>query len=168
MTCIRYALHDTPVGRLLLTSDGAGLTGIHMHDGDAAPDADGRHDPGWFADVVRQLDAYFEGRLRRFELPLEPVGTPFQLAVWAALREIPYGETISYGELASRVGRPGSARAVGLANGRNPLPIVVPCHRVIGANGRLVGYAGGLARKRLLLDLEARHAGVQPALPGWG
>jgi O-6-methylguanine DNA methyltransferase len=108
-----------------------------------------------FAAAKQQLAAYFEGRLREFDLPLAPIGTPFQQRVWEALRQIPYGLTLSYGELARRIGRPGSARAVGLANGRNPVAIIVPCHRVIGADGRLVGYGGGLGCKQALLAFEA-------------
>ena len=110
-----------------------------------------------FRDVIIQLDAYFAGRLRRFELPLAPEGTPFQREVWSALTTIPYGETVSYGELARRVGRPAASRAVGAANGRNPIPIIIPCHRVIGADGTLTGFGGGLPIKRRLLQLEAGH-----------
>ena len=106
-------------------------------------------------DAVRQLDAYFAGELREFDLPLRPHGTPFQIAVWSALREVPYGETRSYADIARRIGRPTAVRAVGRANGQNPLAIVVPCHRVIGTDGSLTGYAGGLDMKRALLDLEA-------------
>ena len=112
-------------------------------------------------EAVRQLGEYFAGERRDFDLPLDPVGTPFQLTVWAALRDIPYAETINYGQLAGRVGNPHASRAVGLANGRNPISIVVPCHRVIGANGSLTGYGGGLDRKRTLLELERRTAGDQ-------
>jgi methylated-DNA-[protein]-cysteine S-methyltransferase len=111
--------------------------------------------------AVRQLREYFAGERRDFDLPLEPAGTPFQLTVWDALRGIPYAETINYGQLAVRVGNPTASRAVGLANGRNPISIVVPCHRVIGANGSLTGYGGGLDRKRTLLDLERRTAGAE-------
>jgi methylated-DNA-[protein]-cysteine S-methyltransferase len=125
-------------------------------------------DPGWietaapFAEAARQLDAYFAGTLRQFDLPLAPAGTPFQRRVWQGLREIPYGETVSYGELARRIGRPSAVRAVGAANGQNPLAIVIPCHRVIGSDGRLVGYGGGLAAKSALLALERRIAGAAP------
>jgi methylated-DNA-[protein]-cysteine S-methyltransferase len=107
-------------------------------------------------DAARQLGAYFAGELRDFDLPLRPQGTPFQIAVWKALREIPYGETHSYADIARRIGRPTAVRAVGRANGQNPLAIVVPCHRVIGADGSLTGYSGGLELKRALLELEAR------------
>jgi methylated-DNA-[protein]-cysteine S-methyltransferase len=109
-------------------------------------------------DALGQLTAYFQGRLTEFDLPLEMAGTPFQKRVWDALREIPYGETCSYGELARNIGRPSAVRAVGAANGSNPIAIIVPCHRVIGASGKLVGYGGGLPMKRMLLDLEAEHA----------
>ncbi|MDX1983869.1 MAG: methylated-DNA--[protein]-cysteine S-methyltransferase, partial [Bryobacteraceae bacterium] len=107
-----------------------------------------------FREVIRQLDAYFKGALHDFDVPLAPLGTPFQRNVWSALREIPYGRTISYGELARRIGNPSASRAVGLANGSNPIAIIVPCHRVIGANGKLTGFGGGLDVKRKLLDLE--------------
>jgi methylated-DNA-[protein]-cysteine S-methyltransferase len=118
-----------------------------------------------FAEAARQLEAYFDGRLTEFELPLAPAGTPFQLAVWTELLRIPYGETMTYGELAERLGRPSAARAVGAANGRNPISIVVPCHRLVGASGGLTGYGGGVDRKRRLLDLErrARYGTLRPA-----
>lgn len=156
--------HDSPLGPLLLLADDGGLTGIYMQPHRHGPDG---VDAAWirdderFAEARVQLDAYFVGELQRFELPLNPTGTAFQREVWAALRTIPYGETRSYGEIAEQIGRPGTARAVGLANGRNPLSIVVPCHRVVGASGSLTGYGGGIERKQLLLDLEARVAGHQ-------
>ena len=150
---------DSPVGPLLLTSDGTSLTRLLFA---AEPDPSWSTDPCPVLDgAVRQLAEYFAGERRDFDLPLDPVGTPFQLTVWAALREIPYAETINYGQLAGRVGNPHASRAVGLANGRNPISIVVPCHRVIGANGSLTGYGGGLDRKRTLLELERRTAGDQ-------
>jgi methylated-DNA-[protein]-cysteine S-methyltransferase len=143
---------------LLVTADARGrLTRLQFHDGPWTPAARS----GWvrdadaFADVAHQLDAYFAGELRDFDLQLAPAGTPFQQQVWSALRAIPYGETASYGEIASTVGQPGAARAVGGANNRNPIAIIVPCHRVIGAGGSLTGYGGGLERKRKLLALEA-------------
>jgi methylated-DNA-[protein]-cysteine S-methyltransferase len=147
-----YDTMDTPIGELLLAGDGHALTAVHM---DGTPGAGWRRDPEALRDAAAQLRSYFAGELRYFDLPLAPPGTPFQRDVWAALREIPYGETISYAELAAAVGRPGSARAVGAANGRNPIAVVIPCHRVIGASGALTGYGGGLERKRLLLDLES-------------
>src|SRR6185295_10503338 len=117
-------------------------------------------DDNLFEDVVAQLNEYFAGTRRQFELPLAPAGTPFQQRVWAALLDIPYGQTISYGELASRIGQKSASRAVGLANGSNPLPIVIPCHRVIGANGKLTGYGGGLPIKERLLALERGDRGL--------
>ena len=111
--------------------------------------------PGVLRDLQQQLNAYFAGQLRDFEIPLDPQGTDFQRSVWEGLRAIPYGQSVSYGVLAERVGRPTAARAVGAANGRNPIPIVIPCHRVIGSSGRLTGFGGGLATKQALLELEA-------------
>ncbi len=149
----------SPIGLLTLAGDGEILTDLRMEDQTHEPP--GRD--GWasdataFPDVVEQLEAYFAGERVEFDIDLRFDGTPFQELVWSALREIPYGETVSYGELAEQIGRPGAARAVGLANGRNPIAIIVPCHRVIGADGSLTGYGGGLDRKRILLDLERRH-----------
>ena len=123
------------------------------------PDPRGREaEP--FKAAADQLDAYFAGELTRFDLPLAPLGSAFQQRVWAALQEIPYGETESYGDLAERIGSPGAARAVGLANGKNPVGVVIPCHRVVGSNGHLTGYGGGLDRKRQLLDLELAVSGA--------
>lgn len=152
MGMILYDTIDSPIGALLVAGDGDALTAVHM---DGSPGPGWRRDRTALREATSQLRAYFAGELREFDLPLAPHGTPFQQAVWAALREIPYGHTISYAELAAAVGRPRSARAVGAANGRNPIAVVVPCHRVIGASGALTGYGGGLDRKRLLLDLEA-------------
>jgi methylated-DNA-[protein]-cysteine S-methyltransferase len=148
-------LHPSPVGDILLRADAAGrLTALHLrHDGDLHPAG------GPFDRARKQLDAYFAGELERFDLPLAPHGTPFQLRVWEELRRIPYGQTISYSELARRLGDRKLVRAVGLANGRNPLSIVIPCHRVVGADGSLVGYGGGLERKRWLLEHEAVTSG---------
>jgi methylated-DNA-[protein]-cysteine S-methyltransferase len=156
---------DSPVGPLTLTAREGSLSGLYMQGQRHAPPRtrEWRREDDAFAPVREQLDAYFAGTLTEFELPLAMAGTPFQRRVWAALREIPYGETISYGELARSVGRPGGARAVGLANGRNPVGIVVPCHRVIGADGSMTGYGGGLARKTWLLEHEAAHRA--PRLP---
>jgi len=153
---IVWTRYEAPVGPLLLTGEDGSLTGVWFLDRAGDPDAGGPS-PESFVAATEQLYAYFAGELTEFELVLRPRGTAFQLDVWTALRGIAYGETISYGELARRVGRPGAARAVGLANGANPLSIVVPCHRVIGADGSLTGYGGGLDRKRFLLELEARH-----------
>ena len=149
---------ESPIGRLLVAGDGTGLRLVGFPSGKGArtPEADWIEDAGRFADVRAQLDGYFKGSRRTFDLALAPDGTPFQRQVWNALRDIPYGETISYGELARRVGNPKAVRAVGAANGQNPLPIVVPCHRVVGADGRLVGFGGGLDVKRALLELEQR------------
>lgn len=147
---------DSPVGALLLTGHRDALTRVHFQAGPHPL----HPRPQWvpaarpFAPVLSQLEEYFAGTRRAFRLRLAPTGTPFQLAVWQALREIPYGQTTSYGELARRLGHAGAARAVGLANGSNPLPIIVPCHRVIGADGSLTGFGGGLYIKRALLALE--------------
>jgi methylated-DNA-[protein]-cysteine S-methyltransferase len=147
-----YDTIDSPIGELLLAGDGNALTAVHMN---GTPGRGWRRDPGALHGPAEQLLAYFAGERREFDLPLAPHGTPFQQEVWAALREIPYGQTISYAELAVAVGRPDAVRAVGAANGHNPIAVVIPCHRVIGASGALTGYGGGLGRKRLLLDLEA-------------
>jgi methylated-DNA-[protein]-cysteine S-methyltransferase len=150
-TCYRRV--SSPIGELLLTSDGAALTGVHML---PHPSTEGwQPDRGQLDSAAEQLRAYFAGERRDFDLPLALDGTPFQQRVWAALRDIPFGTTISYGELAKRVGQPTASRAVGAANGRNPIAVIVPCHRVIGADGRLTGFGGGLNRKRWLLQHEA-------------
>ncbi|HEV2448018.1 MAG TPA: methylated-DNA--[protein]-cysteine S-methyltransferase [Candidatus Sulfopaludibacter sp.] len=151
-----YQWMETPIGRLMLVADEAGLREVWFEKGRTAPVID----PGWQSggspldEPARQLHAYFAGELQRFDLVLQPEGTPFQLRVWDLLTNIPFGETISYGELARRAGNPAASRAVGLANGSNPIPIVIPCHRVIGSNGKLTGYGGGLETKRWLLDFE--------------
>lgn len=144
---------DSPIGALYLISDGTALTEIAL---DPPPGWSRRRkdDAAPFARARKQLDEYFHGKRTEFDLPLAPTGTPFQRRAWDELAKIPYGTTISYGEQARRVGRPKGARAVGMANGRNPLSIVVPCHRVIGADGSLVGYGGGLAIKKWLLEFE--------------
>ena len=157
---IHYFDMPSPVGVLRLIANAQGVCGIHFE----GRRGHGSAPSGWTRsrhalDFVREpLEEYFAGTRQAFELPLAPRGTPFQLAVWQELSRIPYGETISYGELARRVGDPAAARAVGAANGANPLPIVVPCHRVIGANGSLTGFGGGLPNKRWLLALETRVA----------
>lgn len=153
---MRYDIHTTPVGQVLAAANDDGLALILFEAGGhfRAPSPDWRRDRAALAPLKAQLDEYFRGERRSFDLPLAPVGTSFQREVWQALLEIPYGETRSYGDIAASVGRPGSARAVGAANGRNPLSIVVPCHRVIGANRSLTGYAGGIETKRRLLNLE--------------
>jgi methylated-DNA-[protein]-cysteine S-methyltransferase len=153
-----YTTVNSPIGELLLLGQGDALHGLYMQE---APKPMAL-EPGWredrdaFGDVRRQLGEYFAGDRTAFEVPLAVAGTPFQRAVWRGLRDIPYGETISYGELARRIGRPTAVRAVGLANGCNPISVIVPCHRVIGADGTLTGYGGGTERKRLLLELETR------------
>lgn len=159
-----YTTIPSPVGELLLAGDGAELHCLYMLQAPrpARISPAWRREPGAFAETERQLEEYFAGRRTTFDLPLSMQGTPFQRSVWSALREIGYGQTVSYGEIARRVGQPGSARAVGIANGRNPISIVVPCHRVIGADGSLTGYGGGLERKRYLLELE--RAGTQGRL----
>jgi methylated-DNA-[protein]-cysteine S-methyltransferase len=150
-------LHPSPVGDILLRADDEGrLTELYLrHDG--APGISPAHPP--FDAVREQLDAYFAGELERFDVPMALHGTAFQLRVWKQLTEIPFGETISYSELARRLDDPKLVRAVGLANGRNPISIIVPCHRVIGADGSLVGYGGGLERKQWLLEHEAVASG---------
>ena len=154
-----YARHDTPIGSLLLVGSEAGLAGIYteQHEGGPEVQAHWHEAPERFSDVIQQLDEYFAGTRTRFQLRLAPVGTPFQMRVWTLLQDIELGQTRSYGELATALGNPNASRAVGAANARNPLSIVVPCHRVIGANGALTGYAGGEARKRWLLDHERRR-----------
>ena len=147
-----HCLIRSPVGELLVQWSEVGLSRIQFN---GTPDPAIRPQPAPF-DVERQLSAYFAGDLRQFELPLDPQGTPFQLQVWTELRMIPYGVTMTYGELAYALGKPTASRAVGGANNRNLLPVVIPCHRVIGADGRLTGFAGGLETKQQLLDLERR------------
>lgn len=152
-----YATVGSPIGELLLTGDGRALHGLWMQDAGRPrrPGPGWRRDDAAFSAAREQLAEYFAGERTAFDLPLAFAGTPFQQLVWAALREIPYGETMSYGALARRLGKPGAARAVGLANGRNPIAVIVPCHRVIGADGSLTGFGGGLERKRVLLELES-------------
>lgn len=151
-----YCIITSPVGRLLLAGDAHNLKLISFQDGahPIKPHSKWSYDKRPFANVIRQLKEYFAGRLKKFTLSLAPEGTPFQLEVWKALSTIPYGRTVSYGDIAKAVGKPAAARAVGAANGLNPLSIVVPCHRVIGSDGKLVGYGGGLKIKETLLALE--------------
>ena len=156
-----YTQIESPIGPLLLaaTDEDDSLRSIVFMEGKqtARPDATWREDRTPFSHVIRELEAYFAGELENFTLPLALQGTAFQLKVWKQLCDIPYGETISYGELARRIGNPNASRAVGLANGSNPIPIVIPCHRVIGSNGKLTGYGGGLPIKEKLLALERRQ-----------
>jgi methylated-DNA-[protein]-cysteine S-methyltransferase len=161
MTNLIYTTMDSPIGELLLVGDGERLHRLSMQGGRRPTPIN----PSWerrddaFADVRSQLTEYFDGRRHEFDVPLGLEGNEFELRVWEALCRIPYGETVSYGSIAREIGSPSAARAVGLANGRNPVAVIVPCHRVIGADGTLTGYGGGLERKRLLLDLES---GVLP------
>src|SRR5581483_9467359 len=152
-----YTTVDSPIGELLLAGDGHSLQRLDMRGGrrPIAIRPDWRRVDTAFASVRHQLAQYFARERRSFDGPLALNGNPFELKVWRELCGIPYGETVSYGEVARRIGEPGAARAVGLANGRNPIAVIVPCHRVIGADGSLTGYGGGLERKRFLLDLEA-------------
>ena len=164
---MRYTHIDTPIGILLVAGDDAGLRLISFptETKTRRPDSDWRRDQRAFSDVRDQLRAYFAGNLTEFDLSLAPDGTVFQMSVWDALTKIPYGKTISYGELARRIGHPKASRAVGAANGRNPLPIVIPCHRVIGSDGKLIGFGGGLPTKSALLSLERSVcAGNDPQL----
>jgi methylated-DNA-[protein]-cysteine S-methyltransferase len=156
---LSFTQMESPIGPLLLAGDDEGLHEISFVNGrhPARPDPSWNENPGPLQETIGQLRAYFAGELENFDLPLAPQGTPFQLIVWKQLCEIPYGETISYGELAGRIGNPKASRAVGLANGSNPIPIVIPCHRVIGSNGKLTGYGGGLPIKEKLLALERRQ-----------
>jgi methylated-DNA-[protein]-cysteine S-methyltransferase len=154
----RWHRMDSPIGELLLVSDGRALTRLVMEPRERDFPVEGVRDPGALSDVEDQLHSYFGGELTEFGLSMAPRGSDFQRRVWRALLDIPYGETASYGEVAAAVGRPDAVRAVGTTNGRNPIAVIVPCHRVIGADGTLVGYGGGLPRKRQLLELEAQHA----------
>lgn len=156
-----YTWCESPVDTLLLTSDGTSLTGLYLdpENGRGRIGSDWRLDDcaAPFPVCARQLTAYFCGELTEFDLPLHVAGTEFQRRVWAALRTISYGATTSYSGIAKQIGSPAAVRAVGLANGCNPIPIIIPCHRVIGADGSLTGYGGGLQRKRVLLELESRY-----------
>lgn len=148
---------DSPIGELVLAGDGESLTQIQLP-GRHRPLPEATLDDAAFAEPIDQLERYFAGELREFDLALAPAGGAFDMAVWDELNRIPYGQTTSYGAVAAAIGHPDSPRAVGAANGRNPIPIVVPCHRVIGSNGKLVGYGGGLETKRRLLELESGTA----------
>ncbi|MBX5485393.1 Methylated-DNA--protein-cysteine methyltransferase [Mycolicibacterium hassiacum DSM 44199] len=155
MDVLKFRVIDSPIGPLTLAGVDGRLRHLRMVDQTHEPSREHwQPDDTVFPDVVDQLDAYFAGDLKEFDVALDLVGTAFQRKVWAALLTIPYGETRSYGEIARQIGSPGASRAVGLANGHNPVAIIVPCHRVIGANGGLTGYGGGLERKRMLLDME--------------
>lgn len=147
---------QSPIGDLILVEENGALTTVGFTNGTrpATPPPDGEERPERFDEVIRQLQEYFSVARREFDLALAPQGTPFQRRVWNALREIPFGRSASYGEIARRLENPNAMRAVGLANGRNPIPVIIPCHRVIGADGSLTGYGGGLPIKRKLLALE--------------
>jgi methylated-DNA-[protein]-cysteine S-methyltransferase len=161
MPHLAHTMIESPIGPLTLVAVDGSLTGLYMDRQRYRPGTEtfGDRDHAPFAQAIEQLEEYFAGRLTEFDLPLAFVGTPFQRLVWEALRQVPYGQTVSYGQLADRLGRPTAARAVGLANGHNPISIIVPCHRVVGAKGDLTGYGGGLERKRHLLDFERNVIG---------
>ncbi len=166
----RYTTFDSPLGLILLVSDGSLLTGAYFsgQNYEPAPGTGWRPEPelGIFQDASLQLHEYFADGRQQFDIPLHLQGTPFQMKVWNALMEIPFGTTVSYGELARRIKRKDAVRAVGAAVGRNPVSVIVPCHRVVGSGGSLTGYAGGLERKRALLDLEeAILAGISSQPP---
>ena len=164
-----YTYINSPVGKLLIAGDQFDVNLISFPSGNTAQ----KHEPDWeyaptnFSETRKQLDDYFTGKLKEFNLNLQPNGTEFQLTVWRALQNIPYGETLSYGELAREINKPTASRAVGAANGSNPLPIVIPCHRVIGSTGKLTGFGGGIETKAFLLDLERKYSpnNVQTELP---
>lgn len=163
---VRYRTVSSPIGNLTLAGVGSTLTHLLIAEQSHCP-----HRTDWepagddvFVDVAQQLDAYFAGSPQNFDVDLRLAGTEFQCRVWAALQTIPYGETRSYGQIADQVGSPAAARAVGLANGRNPISIIVPCHRVVGSSGSLTGYGGGIERKRTLLELEMCANLLTPAL----
>ena len=159
---MKYTIIPSPIGPLLAARDEVGLAELQLPTGkhEQRPHPSWERDDAAFDDVRTQLAEYFSGARTEFDLPLHASGTAFQKKVWAALRDIPYGETTSYGKTAVAVGSPSASRAVGLANGQNPIPIIVPCHRVVGANGSLTGYGGGLDTKKWLLAHEAAHAGL--------
>ena len=148
--------HNSPVGLLELTADETAVTGIYF--ADTGRKRDEENTSQVLKECIKQLTEYFSGKRKVFGIKVNPAGTPFQKSVWNELLKIPYGETVSYGEIAERIGNPKSVRAVGLANGSNPISIIIPCHRVIGKNGSLVGYGGGLQNKRFLLELEQKYS----------
>jgi len=159
MSAVYYTRFESPVGPLLLAGDAKALRRVSFESSKRStpPETNWKENRAVFGEVIRQLKAYFRGELKEFELPLAMEGTDFQLRVWNKLREIPYGETISYSQLAGRIGNLKAVRAVGLANGSNPIPIIVPCHRVIGSDGSLTGFGGGLPTKKMLLELENKQ-----------
>lgn len=145
--------YESEIGKIGITENDGKITNVYITDNNLPEDVQLCETP-LLKEAERQLESYFSGKLKEFNLPLEPCGTAFMKQVWAALCEIPYGNTASYGDIAKKIGKPKAARAVGLANNRNPIPIIIPCHRVIGTDGSLTGYAGGLEMKKKLLDLE--------------
>jgi methylated-DNA-[protein]-cysteine S-methyltransferase len=157
MSALHYSVMESTIGPLLLAGDADGLHRVYFMHGrrPKSPEPHWIEDKKPFKDVIAQLKSYFAGKLRDFDLPLVLKGTDFQLQVWRRLQQIPYGETTSYGAIARELGSPEAARAVGLANGSNPIPVIVPCHRVIGSNGALTGFGGGLPLKQKLLALES-------------
>lgn len=163
LTPTTWAVYESPLGPLTLRARTGGLASVSFP-GRGGARADGVHDPAALAPVVAQLEAYFAGERRAFDLPLDLTGTPFQHRVWSELALIPYGETIAYGELARRVGRPDVVRGVAAVVAQTPVPVVIPCHRVVAADGALTGYGGGLERKAALLDLERRAVEPERAL----
>jgi len=159
---IFYHWYQSPFGKLLLAGSASALHGIVFPNQKATPLAAWKNDASHFTDTCKQLDLYFTGKLKEFDLPLAPSGTDFQRSVWSELLKIPFGSTVSYRSIAHNIGKPKAVRAVGGANGRNPIPIIIPCHRVIGSDGSLTGFGGGLPTKTFLLDLENTE---QLALP---
>jgi methylated-DNA-[protein]-cysteine S-methyltransferase len=151
-----YCYFTSPIGKLLLVGTKNGLAELHFPTEAAAKEIppDWQLDKTKFTTAIEQLEEYFAGRRKIFDLKLAPSGTPFQLSVWQALQQVPYGTTASYGEIARKIGNPKACRAIGMANHHNPLPIVIPCHRIIGKDGSLTGFGGGLDLKRQLLELE--------------
>lgn len=155
---LQYARLNSPLGVVVVGGSRNSVQGVWFEGPPTVGPLPAGEARGPVAKAARQLEAYFEGRLRAFDLPLAPVGTPFQRRVWDELLKVPYGETVSYGDIARRIGHPTASRAVGAANGANPIPIIIPCHRAVGADGSLTGYGGGIERKRALLDLESQRA----------
>ena len=158
---VRYLTFRSPIGELLIAENDGGVIAIHFQNGRERIGESWKQVDHLQSGITDQLEEYFRGERFDFYVPLRPHGTPFQLSVWEALQEIPYGETISYLDLANRIKKPQAVRAVGAANGANPLPIVIPCHRVIGRNGKLVGYGGGLEIKKYLLSMESLYRGLR-------
>lgn len=157
----QFAIMNTPIGRLVIGENSSGVSAIIFNADSFSIPNSWKKVERLSSEVIKQLQQYFDGERYEFDLPLSPEGTSFQMEVWRALEKIPYGETISYLDLAKRIGKPAAVRAVGAANGANPLPIVIPCHRVIGHNGKLTGYGGGLEKKQYLLSMESLYRGLR-------